>query len=136
LLRNRFRRTIEGVKTNAAIHDGRLLKFLRRQVSSDLRMWRELARGEPDGPLATVLPDLIADCKAKLAVFRYAESWQKVHSEEYGTSYAERLERATMLAHLSLIMYTVRYLAPAYASRPGWHPERESDEAYGKVRGG
>jgi hypothetical protein len=53
----------------------RLLKWLRREVNRDLREWRGHLKAGTGGALAGRLPDMIADCKAKLAMISWAESW-------------------------------------------------------------
>ena len=53
----------------------RLLKWLRREVNRDLREWRGHLKAGTGAPLAGRLPDLVADCKAKLAMIAWAEHW-------------------------------------------------------------
>ena len=96
----------------------RLLKWLRREVNRDLREWRGHLKAGTGGPLAGRLPDLIADCKAKLAMIAWAESWQGVWTRE-----GHQDIRWQMIEYLRFVMHGIRRVAVGYAGRPGWREE-------------
>jgi hypothetical protein len=104
-----------------AVADRRLLTWLRREVNQDLRYWRHEA---------LVLPlerreRLTADCKAKLALLKWAERWAGIRDPGYDLPSGRPDVEAAMLGHLQVVMGCVRRLAQGYAGRPGWRSEWE-----------
>lgn len=115
-------RLIAADEAAEAVRYARLLKWLRREVNRDLREWRGHLKAGTAGPLAERLPDLVADCKAKLAMIRWAESWQRVWDDEhYGPDI-----RWQMVEQLRFVMYGARKVAAGYAGREGWREEWRS----------
>jgi hypothetical protein len=101
------------------VADRRLLKWLRRQVNADLRKWRQASRdGSPDAP------GLVADCRAKLRLLRWADSWIRVRDPDYPNATDPRI-RAVLRDDSVLVMAAVRYVAAGYRDRGGWRPEWE-----------
>lgn len=80
--------------------DARMLRWLRRQVNQDLRYWRH---NYADCHLTQDRREqLVADCKAKLVLLSWADSWARVRGPGYG--YPGRPEvQAAMLANLQLV---------------------------------
>lgn len=115
------RRQADAERAAEAARDARLLKWARRQVNGDLREWRAHLKAGTTGPLAGRLPGLVADSKAKLRLISWAESWQRVRDPDHACPDAR--VQAEMLAHLSLVMYAVRYLAAGYDGRDGYREE-------------
>jgi hypothetical protein len=101
------------------VRDKRLLKWLRRQVNADLRKWRQGARdGNPDAA------GLIADCKAKVKLLNFAESWMRVRDSDYDGTDDVRI-RGELRAHSVMVIVAVRILAVGYRDRDGWRLEWE-----------
>jgi hypothetical protein len=97
--------------------EARLLKWLRRQVNADLRYWRSEPGVLPPARYAS----LVADCKARLDMLRWAEDWARIR--EPGVLPDSDRVRGEMLAHLALVMGAVRKLAQGYRDRDGWRDE-------------
>lgn len=104
-----------------AVRYARLLKWLRREVNRDLRAWRGLLKAGGAGPFAGHLPGLVDDCKAKLRMIAWAESWQGVWTAEHGPDI-----RPAMIEHLRYVMYGIRKMAVGYAGRAGYREEWRS----------
>lgn len=100
--------------------DARLLKWLRREVNRDLREWRGYLRAGTGGSVAGRLPGLVLDCKAKLNLIRWAESWQVAYEKD---RYRDDDMRADMLALMQMSMHGVRKVAAGYSNREGWREE-------------
>jgi hypothetical protein len=99
--------------------DKRLLKWSRRQVNADLRKWRQAARdGNPDADA------LVSDCKAKLRLLNWADSWSRVRDPDYPNVSDERI-RAELQSDFVLVMASVRFLAQSWRDREGWRSEWE-----------
>lgn len=110
---------MSGKEAAEAARCAALLKWLRREVNRDLREWRGHLTAAASGPLADRLPDLVADCKAKLAMIAWAESWQGTWTNEF---YGPDM-RWEMIERLRYIMYGIRRVAAGYARREGWREE-------------
>ena len=98
--------------------DTRLLRWLRREVNRDLRRWR-------DPVMCAALDEItfrVADCKAKLELIRWAESWQRVRGPDYAPADRPDVQGA-MIGKLEMIMHAVRYVAGGYRNREGYRPE-------------
>ncbi len=106
-----------------AHRDTALLKWLRREVNRDLRRWRSV-RDQGSSVYPGQYTDLIADCKAKLALITWAEGWQKVRTSEYLQGH-HVYARDTMLGYLDMVNAAVRRVAAGYSSRAGWRAEWE-----------
>lgn len=92
----------------------RLLKWLRREVNRDLREWRGHLKAGTGGPLTGRIPDLIADCKAKLVMIAWAEHW---HAGWLNPDYA-LVDRER-----HMVMHGVRKVAAGYSNRDGYRGE-------------
>jgi hypothetical protein len=90
-----------------------MLKWLRRQVNGDLRYWRHASRA---GRFRAA--DVVADCKAKLAMLTWADNWHHGSWEEQPPPVS-----AHMAAEQGLVMAAMRRVAAGYRHRPGWRPE-------------
>lgn len=110
-----------------AVRCARLLKWLRREVNRDLREWRGHLKAGAAGPLADRLPDLVADCKAKLAMIAWAESWQNVWTEEYAVGSSGHDIRPEMIERLRFVMYGIQKVAAGYTGREGYREEAASE---------
>lgn len=95
------------------LSDRRLLKFTRRQVNQELRAWRK----RTDFDTAAV----IADCKARLRLLSWADSWMRPRERDY----SEPRVTAAMRAESELVLHGIRILAQAYKGRAGWRDEWE-----------
>ena len=100
--------------------DKRLLKWLRREVNQDLRYWRS----EPGAIPLERYAQLVADCKAKLELIGWAESWQRVRGPDYVHPGRPDVQVA-LISDLRLTMAAVRRVAAGYKGRDGWREEWE-----------
>jgi len=99
--------------------DRRLLTWLRREVNRDLRYWRHDYDCEIP---ADRREQLVADCKAKLELIRWAENWQGVRDPDRDVPGRPDV-RATLLSDLRFVMAAIRRVAAGYKGRDGWRGE-------------